>query len=108
MRDERINLNNVSPNNLINYHQQLDKLIISNARYSLQFGEGTRIEYDYMTIERQLVDKFISSKPYIIYLPRPNIATEDNIRAKIQRINELIPQVDKLCLFCRYVRCIFF
>ena len=79
---------------MIDYKSHLDRLILSNARYTLQFGEGAIIKYDFSNIERQLVDNFIRSKPLIQWdRSKPEFSLDDISQTMFQRIQELIPQV---------------
>ena len=92
--DDTISLHQLSSNHMIDYKSHLDKLILSNARYTLQFGEGTIIRYDFSNIERQLIDNFIRSKPLIQWdRSKPGFSLNDISQTMFQRIQELIPQV---------------
>ncbi|KAI8522257.1 hypothetical protein Bbelb_020110 [Branchiostoma belcheri] len=45
--------------------QDLLPLVLSHCCYSLAVGEGSRVEYDLPALERQLVERFVSGKPWI-------------------------------------------
>ena len=77
---------------MIDCEDQLDSLVLSCARYSLKPGQGAKISYDYMAIERHIVDKFVRSKPTItneIY----SAARQDVMVNSFKKVKEQIPQV---------------
>ena len=52
------------------------------------------VKYDYSTIERQLVDNFIRSKPMILWdISKPGVVSNSISQTMFDRIEELIPQV---------------
>ena len=52
---------------LISYDPQQDILpmVLANCQYSFEIGKGTKIEYDFKGLERQLMDRFFYSKSRI-------------------------------------------
>ncbi|KAI6651577.1 E3 ubiquitin-protein ligase [Oopsacas minuta] len=65
-RPERsIPLSLVTPHQLINYTDQLDNLILSNATHSFRVGEGRLVKYDFIGIQREFCDRFMFNKPSI-------------------------------------------
>ena len=40
-------------------------LILANCQYTFEMGKGTKIEYDFHGIQRQLMDRFLFSKSQI-------------------------------------------
>jgi hypothetical protein len=50
---------------LVSYHSERDlqPIILANCNYSLEFGKGTRIEYDFGMMEKQIEERFIRGRP---------------------------------------------
>lgn len=63
----KVKVHDLSPAHLISYHPDRDILpiILANCNYSFEVGKGTKIEYDFGNIERQLGDRFLFAKSYI-------------------------------------------
>ena len=57
----------VTAAHLISYDPQQDILpvVLANCQYSFEIGKGTKIEYDFNGLERQLMDRFFFSKSRI-------------------------------------------
>jgi len=53
--------------NLISYNPERDilPLVLANCQYTFEMGKGTKIEYDFLGLERQLMDRFLFSKSRI-------------------------------------------
>ncbi|XP_021363666.1 E3 ubiquitin-protein ligase rnf213-alpha-like isoform X2 [Mizuhopecten yessoensis] len=64
---QKVKVHNLSPAHLISYHPDRDILpiVLANCNYSFEVGKGTKIEYDFGNIERQLGDRFLFAKSYI-------------------------------------------
>jgi len=65
-------VSNVSPMavthaHLISYDPGRDilPLVLTNCQYTFEMGKGTKIEYDFLGLERQLMDRFLFSKSRI-------------------------------------------
>jgi len=52
---------------LISYDTERDifPLVLANCQYTFEMGKGTKIEYDFVDLERQLIDRFLFSKSRI-------------------------------------------
>ena len=57
----------VTAAHLISYDPQQDILpmVLANCQYSFEIGKGTKIEYDFGGLERQLMDRFLFAKSRI-------------------------------------------
>ncbi|KAH3728258.1 hypothetical protein DPMN_054212 [Dreissena polymorpha] len=57
----------VTSAHLISYDHENDlmPLILANCHYSFEMGVGTKIEYDFIGMERQLIDRLLYSKSRI-------------------------------------------
>ena len=62
-----VNPMDVTAAHLISYDPQQDILpvVLANCQYSFEIGKGTKIEYDFDGLERQLMDRFFFSKSRI-------------------------------------------
>ena len=107
--ERRVSLSLVSPSHIIKYKHQLDNVILSNATYSFQMGEGTLIYYDFNGIQNEL-GRFIFSKPIISL---EDFDTEFSYQVPIieyfQQFNLKIKQVcDAICylVLCLLIRAI--
>ncbi|XP_053396342.1 E3 ubiquitin-protein ligase rnf213-alpha-like isoform X2 [Mercenaria mercenaria] len=62
-----VNPKEVTSAHLISYDPQHDilPLVLANCQYSFEMGKGTKIEYDFAALERQLMDRFLFSKSRI-------------------------------------------
>ena len=50
---------------VLNYEHKLIPVILTHCQYSLRYGKGTKVDYDFEAIEKDLFDKFIFGKPLI-------------------------------------------
>nr|XP_034331576.1 E3 ubiquitin-protein ligase rnf213-alpha [Crassostrea gigas] len=63
----KVQLRDVTPAHLISYHPDRDILpmVMANCHYTFQVGKGTKIDYNFGDLERQLMDRFLFSKSVI-------------------------------------------
>ncbi|XP_052086034.1 E3 ubiquitin-protein ligase RNF213-like [Mytilus californianus] len=63
----RVHVKDISSAHLISYHPDKDLLpmVFANCNYSFEVGQGTKVEYDFANLERQLLDRFLFSKSVI-------------------------------------------
>ena len=40
-------------------------MVLANCEYSFEIGKGTRIEYDYGGLQRQIIDRLLFPKSFI-------------------------------------------
>jgi hypothetical protein len=55
----------LQPIHVIAYKKQMDALLRAHCRYSLRLGEGHRVEYDFIGLEKQIYNQFVVGKPLI-------------------------------------------
>ena len=57
----------MTQHHLVSYDLEKDliPIILANCNYSLTAGEHTRMEYDFIALERQIEERFIRGKPRI-------------------------------------------
>ncbi|CAC5383752.1 RNF213 [Mytilus coruscus] len=62
-----VQVNDISSAHLISYHPDKDllPLLLANCNYTFEMGKGTKIEYNYRDLERQIMDRFLFSKSRI-------------------------------------------
>lgn len=62
-----VHVKDISSAHLISYHPDKDLLpmVFANCNYSFEVGQGTRIEYNFTNLERQLMDRFLFSKSIV-------------------------------------------
>ncbi|XP_052083737.1 E3 ubiquitin-protein ligase rnf213-alpha-like [Mytilus californianus] len=63
----KVNVKDISSAHLISYHPEKDLLpmVLANCNYSFEVGQGTKVDYDFSNLERQLIDRFLFSKSII-------------------------------------------
>ncbi|XP_062573630.1 E3 ubiquitin-protein ligase rnf213-alpha-like, partial [Saccostrea cucullata] len=63
----KVPVNDVTSPHLISYHPERDILpmVLANCHYTFQVGKGTKIDYNFVDLERQLMDRFLFSKSVI-------------------------------------------
>ncbi|CAC5407686.1 RNF213 [Mytilus coruscus] len=60
----RVHVKDISSAHLISYHPDKDLLpmVLANCNYLFEVGQGTRVNYNFANLERQLMDRFLFSK----------------------------------------------
>ena len=63
----KVHVKDISSAHLISYHPDRDLLpmILANCNYSFEVGQGTKVEYNFINLERQLMDRFLVSKSIV-------------------------------------------
>ncbi len=51
---------------VLDYEQQILSVVISHCHYSLRMGEAHTVKYDYQSLQKHILDKFIHGKPTIL------------------------------------------
>lgn len=71
----KVGLYDLSAAHLISYHPDKDLLpiVLANCNYSFEVGQGTKVEYDFRNIERQVIDRFLFSKSVITEIEKVGI-----------------------------------
>ena len=62
-----VSLSEVSASQLIAYDPEKDLLpvMLANCTYSLEVGRETQLQYNWETLEKQIIDRFIRGKPEV-------------------------------------------
>ena len=83
---------------ILNYEHKLIPVILTHCQYSLQYGKGTEVDYDFEAIERDLFDKFIFGKPLILIdeIPRVVFRKDAHETTFYESIMTSVPQVGNL------------
>ena len=50
---------------MISYEGEIDTVILTHCRYSLRFGKGQQVQYDFGALEKHIYDRFLVGKPGI-------------------------------------------
>ncbi|XP_071137099.1 E3 ubiquitin-protein ligase rnf213-alpha-like [Mytilus edulis] len=63
----KVYVRDISAAHLVSYHPDRDLLpmVLANCNYSFEVGQGTKVEYNFTNLERQLMDRFLFSKSII-------------------------------------------
>ncbi|XP_061169274.1 E3 ubiquitin-protein ligase rnf213-alpha-like [Saccostrea echinata] len=63
----KVQVNDVTSAHLISFHPDRDILpmVMANCHYTFEVGKGTKIDYNFGDLERQLMDRFLFSKSVI-------------------------------------------
>ena len=86
----------VQPFHMVSYEGEIDSVILTHCRYSLSFGKGQEVEYDFAALEKHIYDRFLVTKPEMDRRSQPlMVYTSDIIRRDVfQQLKEkLKPQV---------------
>ena len=52
---------------MISFKNQLTHVIFSHCKYSLKAGHGADVTYDFVALEKHILDRFVRGKPLINY-----------------------------------------
>ena len=87
---------------VLNYEHKLIPVILTHCQYSLKYGEGTEVSYDFEAIERDLFDKFIFGKPLILVdeMPRVVFRKDAHDATFYESIMASVPQVSEFICDC--------
>ncbi|XP_065845291.1 E3 ubiquitin-protein ligase rnf213-alpha-like isoform X3 [Oscarella lobularis] len=90
-----ISMDFLSQAHLISYDYDRDllSLVLAHCSYSLEAGSGAKIEYDFPSLERELINRYFSGKPSIKFKPLQfaysqdfySMAFFDRIRRKVSQ-----------------------
>ena len=78
------------------FEEEIDSVVLAHCQYSLAFGKGQEVTYNYSTLEKHIYNHFIAGKACIDKSTQPvMVYTSDIIRKDIfQQLQEKInPQV---------------
>ena len=81
---------------VISYEREIDSMLLTHCRYSLRFGRGQEVEWDFAALEKHIYDRFIMGKPVINRTSQPMMVfTSDVVRQDVfKQLEEKIkPQV---------------
>ena len=93
-RSDKIPLSELNTDHTIEYNE-IQPLLLSHAHYSLAFGQGSQVTYDFEGVEQQFIEQFIQSKPLILaehirfeYSRETyNIDVFDKVYLKVQQVS---------------------
>ena len=71
--ENAVPLSQLQASHVLNYEHKLIPVILTHCQYSLKYGKGTEVAYNFEAIERDLFDKFIFGKPLILMDDVPRV-----------------------------------
>ena len=85
---------------LLDYEHQITAVILSHCHYSLRAGEAHKVKYDYQSLQKNILDKFIYGKPIIVSdIPevvfRSDIHTTDTFESVRDKVKPQVSVVIK-------------
>jgi hypothetical protein len=85
---------------MISFENQLSQVIFSHCKYSLKAGHGDDVTYDFVALEKHILDRFVRGKPLITFdillMSYRSDVLEAQIFKNIRYITqESLPQNDK-------------
>ena len=65
-----VNIQDANLAQLIAYHPERDlqSIILANCNYSLEVGKGTKIEYEFAGMEKQIAERFVYGRPRLNFI----------------------------------------
>ncbi|XP_065826351.1 E3 ubiquitin-protein ligase RNF213-like isoform X2 [Oscarella lobularis] len=90
-----IPMNEITRAQLISYDFERDffPLVLAHCNYSLEVGKGSDVTYDFAALERQLIDRFLTGKPRVLFKPHEFIFSQHaHTEALFSKIEQKIPQ----------------
>ena len=84
---------------MIDFDQQLIHVVLAHCKYSLKSGFGDNVTYDYASLEKHILDRFVCGKP-LIDIDTPILTFKSDVlrTAVFSRLRTAIPQVSNLIL----------
>ena len=64
-RKQHVYLSKIQDCQMISFENQLSHVIFSHCKYSLKAGHGADITYDFVALEKHILDRFVRGKPLI-------------------------------------------
>ena len=90
-------MSELQPFHVIAYEEEVDSVLLAHCRYSLEFGKGQEIYYDFAAFEKHLYDRFLVGKPVIDNANPLMMTYTDDIarRDTFEQVrNKIKPQVE--------------
>ena len=94
-----IPLSQLQASHVLNYEHKLIPVILTHCQYSLRYGKGTEVIYDFEAIERDLFDKFIFGKPLILVDEMPRVVFRKDAH-DANFYESIMDNVKQACKFC--------
>ncbi len=79
----------------MDYEDQILTVILSHCHYSLRAGEAHTVTYEFQSLQKHILDKFIYGKPTILSdIPQVGYRTDIHTTATFEAVrNKVKPQV---------------
>ena len=81
---------------MIHFEEQITSVIFSHCKYSLKAGHGADVTYDFVALEKHILDRFVRGKPKIDIAFSGMSYRSDVVQAvTFKKIRRTIPQVNE-------------
>ena len=82
---------------LLDYENKIISVVLSHCHYSLLAGEAHNVKYDYQSLQKHILDKFIHGKPMILSdIPQVVYRNDIHTTLTFEAVREKVkPQVGK-------------
>ena len=86
---------------LLDYERQIISVVLSHCHYSLRVGVAHTVKYEYQSLQKHILDKFIHGKPKILSdIPQVVFRTDIHSRTTFAAVREKVnPQVYDISIF---------
>lgn len=94
-KDQKVPVQYVQQCHLLDYEHHLLSIVLSQCQFSLKHGQGQDISYNLAALEKDIVDRFIHGKPYLI-LEIPQVVYRKGVYTAASFVNirkKVSPQV---------------
>ena len=100
---QKIPITQLNSCHVVDYERQLIPIVLSHCHYSLTYGKGQQIEYDFPALEKHILDRFIYGKPHIM-LEIPHVVFKEDryteaifgaIRKKVHQVQCMLTAVGR-------------
>ena len=90
----RLRMSRLQSCHVIAYEQQLLHVILTHCKYSLKIGYGDDVTYDYVGLEKHILDRFVHGKPLIdVDIPLISFKSDILRTTVFSHVRQAIPQV---------------
>ena len=64
-RQHKLKLSRLQSCHVIDYEKHLMNVVLTHCKYSLKIGFGDDVTYDFVSLEKHILDRFVHGKPLI-------------------------------------------
>ena len=90
----RVHLSKLQSCHVIDYEKHLTHVILTHCKYSLMIGSGDGVTYDFINLEKHILNRFVHGKPSIdVEIPLLSYKSDALRTAIFAKVRQAIPQV---------------